>query len=282
MPSAKEGQRQTKSPAPVRDFLKEISTAIESRPSAGVIYGPAGAGKSSTCAHSISPVIQPFAAENTWALLKQSGAVPADVAVLPPADTWTEVLAALDQLIDGKHNYKTYVLDTLACAERLCHEHVCNRDFGGDWSDRGFMGFHRGYDASRGDWRMLLERLDRLRDVQGMGILLVGHATVKTLRDPRLSPFDRWTVDLHPKTWAITSRWCDFVFFETFLFDTTDEGSRTRGHGGDERVIYTNLDASYEAKNRFGIEGSIEAGSSAKEAWANIVREISAAKKGDK
>ena len=144
MPSAKEGQRQTKSPAPVRDFLKEISTAIESRPSAGVIYGPAGAGKSSTCAHSISPVIQPFAAENTWALLKQSGAVPADVAVLPPADTWTEVLAALDQLIDGKHNYKTYVLDTLACAERLCHEHVCNRDFGGGLVRSRLYGFPPG------------------------------------------------------------------------------------------------------------------------------------------
>ena len=113
-----------------------------------------------------------------------------------------------------------------------------------------------------------------------MGIILVGHATVKSMRDPRLAPFDRWTVDLHPKTWAITSRWCDYVFFETFLFDTTEDGNRTRGHGGDERVIYSNLDASYEAKNRFGIKEPISAGDSAKEAWSNIVRAISASKNG--
>jgi hypothetical protein len=280
MPSAEKGQRSSRSPAPARDFLKEISTAITSRPSAGVLYGPAGAGKSSTTAHALSPVVQPFAAENTWALLKQSGAVPKDLAVLPPAETWDDLLGALDQLIEGKHEYKTYVLDTLACAERLCHEHVCNRDYAGDWSDRGFMGFHRGYDGALVDWRTLIQRLDALRDRRGMGIILVGHATVKSMRDPRLAPFDRWTVDLHPKTWAITSRWCDYVFFETFHFDTTEDGNRTRGHGGDERVIYSNLDASYEAKNRFGITEPIPAGDSAKEAWSNIVRAISAAKNG--
>jgi hypothetical protein len=45
--------------------------------------------------------------------------------------SWEEPLAAIRALIDQDHAYKSLVIDTLNGAERLCHEHVCARDFGG-------------------------------------------------------------------------------------------------------------------------------------------------------
>ena len=113
-----------------------------------------------------------------------------------------------------------------------------------------------------------------------MGVVLIGHAQVKAHRDPPISPYDRWVCDVHHKTFAVPNRWCDYVFFNTFVIDVTDEGNRSKGHGGDERVFYVNPDASFEAKNRFGIVDTIEAGDSPQEAWGNIVEAIKTAKKG--
>jgi len=261
-----------------RNLLKEISTSIEIRPSAGLIYGPPGSGKTSTCGQQKGVVCQPFTSENSYGLLKQSGAVRPDLATLPAAESWSDVLDGLDALATGDHKFTTYVLDTISCAERMCHEHVCQRDFGGDWGERGFAGYQRGFEVSLNEWRGFLDALDLLRDSRSMGIILIGHAQIKEHRDPRMSPFDRWGCDIHKKTFAITNRWCDYVFFNTFLIDVTEEGNRSKAHGGDERVFCVNPNAAYEAKNRFGMEEDIPAGDSPQEAWKNIVESIKNAK----
>jgi len=264
-----------------RNLLKEISTKIEDRPSAGVIYGPSGVGKSTTCGGIPNAVVQPMVDENTWGNLKRAGVVPGKLATLPPADTFTDVMDGMQSLLDQDHDYKSYVLDSVTSFERKLHEHVCRESFNNDWTDRGFMGYMRGYEVSLTCLRDALNLADRLRDERQMSVFLIGHSVVKTHRDPRLSPFDRHICDLHHKSWSVIHRWCDFVFFMDFVVDVTEEAGRGKGHGGDERQFLVTHNASYDAKNRFGLEDPIPAGDVGGDAWANISEAVKAARKGN-
>ena len=141
------------------------------------------------------------------------------------------------------------------------------------------MGYMRGYEVALTPLREALDLCDRLRDEKQMSVFLIGHSVVKTHRDPRLSPFDRHICDLHHKSWSVIHRWCDFVFFMDFVVDVTEEAGRGKGHGGDERQFMVTYDASYDAKNRFGLTESISAGDAGSDAWANISKAVKTARK---
>ena len=117
-------------------WLKNIRKGVEVRPPSMVIVGPAGVGKSSLAGNIPKSVVMPFGQEDTWGLLKSSGSVPEDLPVLPQAKSFSDMMEMLEELGTADHDYRALVIDTISCAERLCHEHVCNREFNGDWSER--------------------------------------------------------------------------------------------------------------------------------------------------
>jgi len=263
-----------------RNWLKEVTTEAKHRPSAIVMYGPAGIGKSTLVGNiKPKPVMLPFQSENTWSLLKESGSVPSDLPILPPVTSWLELLQVLEMLATEKHGYKFLAIDTLSAAERLCHEHVCERDFQGDWGERGFSGYARGPEISLADWREFLNALDRCRDEAGVSIVLVGHSKVAPHRDPRVPAYDRFVCDCHHKTWSLTHRWADSVLFLQYHVEVDTSETKNRGRGGRERVMYCSNDAAYDAKNRWGLKfDEIDMGSSGAEAWSNLVDAIKHAK----
>ena len=114
------------------------------------------------------------------------------------------------------------MLDALGSFERLCQEHVCARDFGGDWGERGFASYQKGYDLAVNDWLQLLHRLDRLHR-QGVVILILSHCKINTFKNPLGVDFDRYVSDCHHKTWGVTIRWSDAVLFGNFLTIIDDE-----------------------------------------------------------
>ena len=76
---------------------------------------------------------------------------------------------------------------------------------------------------------------------------------------------------MHHKTWGLTHKWADMVLFANFFVDTVKDGSRVKGIGGQERYLYTERHAAYDAKNRHGLPSEISMGRSGKEAWTNFV-----------
>lgn len=204
--------------------------------------------------------------------LKSSGLVPM-VPQLPPISTWPETLDALEHLATEPHEYRAIAIDALGGFERLCHEHVCERDFDGDMGERGFLGYMRGYEVSLGEWRMFLNALDRLRNERGMSIFLLGHAKVAPFRNPEGPDYDRYTVDVHHKTWSLTHKWADLVLFANFEVSfARNEENKTKGKakGGHTRIIYTEHHAAFDAKNRHGMPPEIEMGESGADAWNNF------------
>lgn len=259
-----------------RNWLAEATTEARKRPTAAVLYGVPGVGKTSMAAYMPGAVFLTDKQEDGINTLKRSGLVP-DVPSFPPVSSWSEVVEILDVLATGEHSYKAVVLDALTGMERLCHEWVCNRDFHGEWGDRGFGGFKRGYDIAIADWRSLLIALDRLRDERNMAVLCLAHAKVVPNKNPDGRDWLRWVPDLHEKTWQATSKWADVVLFADYFVSVDTSNGRAKGRGGRQRVAYTEHDAAHEAKNRHGLPTELDMGSSGQEAWQNFSNAMRAA-----
>jgi hypothetical protein len=237
-----------------------------------------GFGKTTAGAHAEKAFGMMARGETGLVTLMNAGRVPAVDTVLNDdgsprqIESWTETLAVVDAL--GSTDHRLSFLDAMGGFERLCHEHVCVRDFGGDWSDKGFMSFHKGYAQSVGDWLGLLAKLDRLVEA-GRTVLLLSHAQIRKFQNPTGPDFDRYVSDCHQTTWAATAKWTDAVLFGTFATAVTggktgEKATKGKGIGGTQRVIYTERRDSWDAKNRYGMPESIDIPSDYQAVWPTI------------
>jgi hypothetical protein len=264
---------------PRRLSLADVRSAGSGLPNRCILHAVEGAGKTSFGCCSPRPIFALTRGETGLLTLIDSGQVP-ETPHFGELATWPDLLGAVEALTNEPHEYKTFVLDTLNGAERLCHEHVCQRDFGGNWGREGFTAYMAGYDAALGDWRQFLDALDRLRARRRMSILALAHTKIAPFRNPEGSDYDRFAVDLHHKTWGLTHRWADMVLFVNFHAQVearTGDG-KGKARGGSRRILYTTRTAAYDAKNRHGLPEQIDAGYSAAEAWNNFAAALQAGK----
>jgi hypothetical protein len=240
-----------------------------------------GIGKSSMAAYIPNVLGMHDKAEDGWNTLINSGIIP-QIPLLS-TETWEDTLSALDWVATGEHNHKALAIDALGGYERQCHIYVCDRDFKGDWSDGGFQGYMRGYDVALADWRQFLQALDKVRD-RGMSVFLLAHAKIAPFHNPEGPDYDRWSVDIHHKTWGLTHKWADIVLFANYetAFKKGDEAKTKAKARGQTRMIYTEHCAAYDAKNRHNLPPDIPMGSDGKECWENFVTALKAAKQNGK
>ena len=190
-------------------------------------------------------------------------------------DNWQELLDLCDSLATDTGGLKTLVFDAMGGFERMCHEMVCDRDFGGDWSDRGFMSFHKGYEVSAGEWKQFTDRLERINATK----ILLSHCKVRTFKNPLGADFDRYASDVHDKTWSVTAKCSDAVLFGTFHTvvqggKTGDRPQKGKGIGGSTRVIHTERRDAWDAKNRYGLPSTIDIPNDPKKAFETVWKEI--------
>lgn len=251
------------SPPPVK--LAKIPRGI--RGARIIINAVEGWGKTTFGGNAPAPAILMARGETGFRTLREAGRVPdSDAAELT---SWNATLRMIESLVGS--DYKTVVLDALGGFERLCHEHVCARDFNNDWGEKGFLAYGRGPDVSVSEWLLLLQRLDRLLD-EGKSIVILSHAKPRTFKNPMGADFDRYTADCHEKTWGVTHKWADAVLFGTFLTVALEKrgSTRAKGAGGTERVIYTERTDAYDAKNRYGMPAQIDVNDKPDEMFSNI------------
>lgn len=284
-PSRKPSQSTSPAPPAAGDLPQLTIPEPVFPPPRVVLNAVEGWGKTTAGAHAEKPAILMARGEAGYTTLLGVGSVPA----IPAAtiDTWPQLLGVLDQLI-AETDRKTLVLDALGGFERLCHEHVCDRDFKGDWGERGFVGFQRGYEVALPDWLQMLARLDRLQ-ANGVTILLLSHPKIEPFRNPLGVDFDRYVSAVHKRTREITSKWVDAMLFGAFysvieggkLPEGTRPGRKGKGIGGTDRVIYCERRDGYDAKNRYGMPESINIPNEPAEVWNTIWAAITNGKDGD-
>lgn len=255
-------------PAPAAAAARGAATAAKWAPLAPskpvprmIFYGVEGWGKTTLGAFAPSPLILAARDEAGVQRLVDSGRMPGSVPVAQ-VQTWPELLATVDAVVADPGSIKTLVMDSLGSFERLCAEHICATKFNNEWGEHGFASYGKGWETCMSEWVLLLQRLDRLR-AAGVMVIMLGHSTVATFKNPAGADFDRYTCDVNRKfTWPVLSRWADCVYFGTFETVVTgnknDVNKKGKGVGGRTRVVHTHRCDSWDAKPGYAVPEVID------------------------
>jgi hypothetical protein len=274
------GSRQPTQATTRRPTMADITSAGSGLPNRYILHAGEKWGKTSFAAQTPKPIFIQSRGETGLDPLIDAGRIK-ETPHFPEAQDWTELLGCIQVLIDETHEHKTLVIDTLNGAERLCHEFICLRDFGGDWGDKGFASYQKGPEVALSEWRSFLGMLDQLRNKKRMTVFALCHTKVAAYRNPSGADYDRFQPDMDKRTWALTAKWSDVILFGNFEDTVTaiKENKRTgeqkgKGVGGGTRIMYTEKTATYDAGNRLGLPAEIEMGESAVTAWANFTAAV--------
>lgn len=272
---------------PTSNFsLASLQTKGKGLPNRHIWHMVEGWGKTSLAAQTPNPVFLMSQGETGLETLIDNGRLK-ETPHFPECQTWADALSALRVLLNETHEFKTLVIDTLNGMERLCHQYICDKHFGGNWDDKGFSAYGRGPEVSLPEWTLFLNDLDKLREKRKMSIILLSHTKVKPFKNPMGPDYDRYTPDMHEKTWGISHKWADVVLFgnfESIVFggEVRDDGKHKKGKAGDgnaARIIYAEKRSAFDAKNRLGLASEIEISSESPEAaWGDLMTAFRAAK----
>lgn len=235
-----------------------------------ILIGVEGSGKSTLGAFAPKPLFLMSGGETGIETLVKHNRVP-EVDCVELTD-WQQTLAYVRSLRGKKgEEYQTFVLDTLSGYERLCHEYICTTMHGGDWGEKGFMNYQKGYRESVPEIMLLLRALDDLR-AENKTIILLEHHTIKTFRNPVGADYDRFTSRCNSETWQPVSAWADAVLFLDFVNVVQQEKGqrRAKGIGGSDRILYCEHTDARDAKNRFGLPAEIELPDNPAQMWATL------------
>lgn len=183
--------------------LSQLDTSRVIRPPRTIVCGVEKIGKSTFAAGAPTPVFIPIRGEE--------GIDDLPVAHFPTAESFDDVMTALQALHEQKHDYETVVIDSVSTLEPLVWDAVCKAE-GVDSIEKVGGGYGKGYVEAVQRWRLLMSALDALRE-QGLASILIGHVAVRTFADPTTESYDQYQLDLNKHAAAALMRWSDCILF---------------------------------------------------------------------
>jgi hypothetical protein len=266
--TTKSEANETKETKQTGKFLSQVTTAVKARPLGLVIHGVPSVGKTSFAAAMPAPVFIIDSHEQGIHDLKRYNRLPADIPVMPTIQKWEDLLAALDELAKVKHPFKSVVIDSLTGFQTQAFRYVCDKEYKSDWSKQGFLSYSQGpKTTAKRYWPELIDKLEAVRD-RGCNVCLIAHSRDKSHSNPRGDDYVRYVPYLETDIWQATHRWAECVLFLDFAVKVDkSKGIKGKGEGGEKRQIYTEYNAAYDAKNRFGLPPVLPMGTSGAAGW---------------
>ncbi len=233
------------------DFsLKSITRKTVVRPPRMVLLGVEKVGKSTFAAGAPDAVFIPIALEE--------GIDSLDVPRFPAVQSFDDLGEALQELLEGDHEFKTVVIDSASALEPLVYNAVCEEH---DKKGIEDFGYGKGYTYALEKWRLLMQMLDTLRDEKGMASILIGHVNVKPFNDPERPSYDQYQFDIHTKAASALYRWADVIGFANFGVSIVAEEAgfnkkKIKAEDDDIRYLHTSSSAVHPGGGR-GVFGRL-------------------------
>lgn len=242
--------------------LGAVKSGIIHSPRRIFIYGAEGTGKTTLAANAERPIF----------IDADGGSTDLDVERYPFRDddeghvprTFSEVLGAVTDIATAEHKYRTLVIDTGDAIEKLIWQHLLDRESGrgkdGELTSIESFGYGKGYTMAVDEWRALAVRLDRLRAVKKMDIIILAHATVKNFKNPAGPDYDRWVPAVNPQAAGFLKGWSDIVgmLAHEEVAKAEKKGMKAKGFSTGVRVLKLAHSAAFDAKGRGNLPDEIE------------------------
>jgi hypothetical protein len=193
-----------------------------------MVYGQTKIGKTTLCSQ----------AEGALFLATEPGLNALDVYQVP-IQSWDDLLNACAEISEGKHPFKTVIIDTVDNAYKFCVDHILKKFKIEHESD---LGYGKGYAIVNNEFQRVLTKLAFLP----YGLFLISHAREIEM-DSRTGKYARVVPTLPDKARKIVLAMADMVLFCDLEVQRAGDGEPTV-----RRVIRTKPSLYYEAGDRTG------------------------------
>jgi hypothetical protein len=191
-------------------------------------YGQTKIGKSTFCSN----------ADGALFLATEPGLNALDV-FQAPIQTWDDLLAACAEITEGKHPFKTVIIDTVDNAYKFCADYILKKFKIEHESD---LGYGKGYALINNEFQRVLTKLAFLP----YGLFLISHAKEIEV-ETRTGKYTRIVPTLPDKARKIVLGMVDMV-----LYCDLEQSAGECGEQRMRRVIRTKPSLYYEAGDRTG------------------------------
>ncbi len=265
-PAPAQNGTSTPTPAAPVSRLGKVKAERLNTPETFVFYGPEGVGKSTLAADAPGVIFADI----------EDGSSELSVPRYPFRDdpdkghvplTYQDVLDMVEDLTVSPHSFRSLAIDSLDRLESLLWKHMLARDSkvsarnkdGAELTSIEDYGFGKGPIIAVEEWRSLCVKLDRLRYARDMQIILVGHAHVKTFRNPSGEDYDRWQLRINDKAAGFLKEWAKVTGYFRFEEDAKklSKYGRPKGFSTGMRVLQLTRSAAVDAKSRLALPDEI-------------------------
>lgn len=231
--------------------LQSVVQNSLNKPPIIVLHGDAGVGKTTFAA----------SAPNTIFIPVEDGLGALNVATFPEPSNASEVEMMMNTLLTEEHGYQWLVIDSLTAMEKKLWGELCEQSNVESIEDVG-GGYGKGYTKSVERISKFITDLRSLRDVKGMGIVLIAHSKINTVNPPDKPSYDQYTLNVNAKLADFISTQADIVAYcelEQLIRQEEQGFGRTQGkaHETGNRILHCYTSKKYTSKNRYGIQQPI-------------------------
>lgn len=228
-----------------------LSLASLAKPSLGAVIctlvGEGGIGKTSLAATFPAPVFI-RSEDGLTSLIGQ------DVQAFPLAESSTDVLEALQVLLNEEHEFKTVVIDSITQLNIMFEKEIIDSDPKASSIIHAMGGYGAGYAALASKHGQVRELCNQLAHSKGMNVVFIAHAENETVEPPDNNSYTRYSLRLHKKSVAHYVDNADLVAFIKQKTLTTGDGDVKKARTTGERIITCYPTPNHVSKNRFGIK----------------------------
>lgn len=231
------------------DFLEPVDKV---EPLMVVLYGEAGAGKTNFAATFPKPLF--IRVENGTKAIVTKG-----FGQLSRVDSVDMFWHQLEAVLEGGHDFKTLVIDSITELDRMFIQSVLKRQGVEGLSLAYGSQYRAGADAVANMHARVRKTVEMIQRDLGMNVVFIAHTAFEKVDLPDKVSFNKYTINVSDKNGKPYLEMVDVACHirERFIVNEAKKGSSGKATATGARELIVEKNPASETKNRFGITGNL-------------------------